>query len=459
MTTGDDGDLVVPPFNVEDINDGGQAVVRVKPLGAGGGGVEHSSHGGASNVVADCRKGMVCVAGREFTYPAHVLGDEHDNQAVFREFMPARIAGFLAGYDVNVMAHGQTGSGKTHTMFGPPGIMERAGAGKLGDGVHKDYGLFPRAVIATYHAVQKLRAESGGARSFVLTASAVELAGGNLDMVVKSRKERAQAMRTWSWTACAGVALDKKVHPPRLYGMVEVELDSMAAVQRMFRAIASRNTAATGMNDASSRSHCFVWLTLRAYDRAEDAVRTSRMQFVDLAGSERLAAAHGDATVKDGNMELINGMITNFSLSMLSTAVRAMVRSKRSKARVSSRSFLVDLVALLEQSLTGTAITAVFICISQAPANASQSKHSLDFGSQFAKLPIGRKRAARWRKVRGLADELEAESRAHLAMLAAGIKGARYQALRGAMATDCAQQARFLKQLKDRHESRHTEAW
>ena len=439
---------MIPPFNVEDIDDGGQAVVRVKPLGAGGGGVERSGHSGVTNVAVDCSRGVISVAGRKFTYPAHVLGDEHDNEAVFREFMPPRIAGFLAGHDVNVMAFGQTGSGKTHTMFGPPGIMDRAGAGKLGDGVHKDYGLFPRSVLATYHAVQKLRAESGGSRSFVLTASAVELAAGNLDMVVKSHTERKQAMRSATWTTCSGVALDKKVTPARLYGMVEVDLDSLAAVRRMFRAIASRNTAATGMNDSSSRSHCFVWLTLRVYDGAKDVVRTSRMQFVDLAGSERIAAAHGSASLKDGNMELINGMCTNFALSMLSTAVRAIVRSKRTKARVTSRAFLVDLVPLLEQSLTGTAITAVFICVSQAPANASQSKHSLDFGSQFAKLPIGRKRAARWRKVGSLPAELEAESRAHLAMIAGGVKGKRYQALRGAMATDCAQQAAFLKLLR-----------
>ena len=55
------------------------------------------------------------------------------------------------------------------------------------------------------------------------------------------------------------------------------------------------------MNDSSSRSHCFAFLTLRALDGPSDTIRTSRFQFVDLAGSERLKEAHGgDASWKEG---------------------------------------------------------------------------------------------------------------------------------------------------------------
>jgi len=457
------GDL--PPFRVDDVNDGAQAVVRVKPLGAGGGGGESSSLSGVSHVrytagvKGDSSSGngtskgaaSLSVGGTKYAYPAHVLGAEHDNASVFDAFMPVRLAGFLAGYNVNVMAYGQTGSGKTHTMFGPPGIMARAGSGKLGDGVHTDYGLFPRSVLALFHAVQRLRSAAeteGTRRSFVLTASAVELLlAGNLDMVVKSKQERAAALGSLTAT---GVTIDKTQDPPRMFGMVEVQLDSLVDVKRVFRAIASRNTAATGLNDTSSRSHCFVWLTLRVYDGATDKLRTSRMQFVDLAGSERVGVAHhGETNWRTAHTEAINGMVTNFSLTMLGAAVRQLVASKRSKAHVSLRTYIMDLVLLLGDSLKGHALTAVFICISQAPANTSQCKHALNFGRDYSRLPVGRKRRSPWRKVGKLPQELAATARGHKAKLAAGVKGGRYQAMRRAMAVDCQQQSEIVRKLLD----------
>ena len=81
------------------------------------------------------------------------------------------------------------------------------------------------------------------------------------------------------------------------------------------------------MNDSSSRSHCFVWLTLRRLDSATDDVRTSRFQFVDLAGSERLSEAHnisGGNAQKQG-WDVLAGIGTNYSLTMLSQCARQLM--------------------------------------------------------------------------------------------------------------------------------------
>ena len=165
-------------------NDGGLGVVRIKPLGAGGGGGERSAqYASASDagVTFSTEASQVTVEGRRFTYPSHVISPEMDQQELYDNFMPARIEAFLQGINVNVMAYGQTGSGKTHTMFGPPGIMARASAGELGDGVCPDYGLFPRGLLAAFEAARRL----GGAA--VLTASAVELSlMGNEDMLARN---------------------------------------------------------------------------------------------------------------------------------------------------------------------------------------------------------------------------------------------------------------------------------
>ena len=169
------------------MDDGGLGVVRIKPLGAGGGGGERSaawSTGDNNAVRFSTEAADVTVDNRHFDYPSHVISPDMDQQALYDAFMPARMQAFIDGVNVNVIAYGQTGSGKTHTMFGPPGIMARAAAGVLGDGVCTDYGLFPRGLLAAMDAVAALR-QAGVAA--VLTASAVELSiMGNEDMLARS---------------------------------------------------------------------------------------------------------------------------------------------------------------------------------------------------------------------------------------------------------------------------------
>ena len=262
-------------------DDGGPGVVRIKPLGAGGGGGERSADG-AERVAFSTQAAEVTVAGRRFTYPSHVIGDDMGQQALFDAFMPPRVEAFLGGVNVNVMAYGQTGSGKTHTMFGPPGLLARAAAGEYGSALCPDYGLFPRGLRAVFEACEEMR-RAGGA--VVLTASAVELSiMGNEDML--ARRTAASGKRSVDFSgAQLGVALDRATDPPRLYGMTELPLDTPEDIQAVYAALATRNTAATNMNDSSSRSHCFAFLTLRVLDKASDTVRTSRFQFVDLAGA------------------------------------------------------------------------------------------------------------------------------------------------------------------------------
>ena len=188
-----------------------------------------------------------------------------------------------------------------------------------------------------------------------------------------------------------------------MFGMTEIEIDPDNALDGMlalFAAIASRNTAATGMNDSSSRSHCFVWLTLHAYDAAGDRVRISRFQFVDLAGSERMKEAHAGfsgamSAFSSGNMGAIEGMSTNYGLAILSQRLRELVSmTKRgaSTAELVARSYKTqldpDLVVLLSESLTGEALSLVIVCVSSASANRSQSVNALGFGKAFSGLGV-----------------------------------------------------------------------
>ena len=434
------------------MDDGGLGVVRIKPLGAGGGGGERSAISGpAAGVSFSANPPHLTVDNREFSYPSHIITPEMDQQALYDAFMPRRVEAFLAGVNVNVMAYGQTGSGKTHTMFGPPGIMGRAAAGEYGDSLCPGYGLFPRGLLAVFEACEEQR--RAGA-TVVLTGSAVELSVmGNQDMLMRledveeMRRMGASGGSKWSGGQL-GVSLDKNADPPRLYGMTEMPLDTLQDVRRLYAALATRNTAGTLMNDSSSRSHCFAFLTLRVRDASADAVRTSRFQFVDLAGSERLKEAHGDVAWKEGG-EALNGLITNYSLMMLSSCARALVEANR-KARggratnFSFKAYVVDLVPLLQESMSGEASTACFVCLSQAPDNLMQSKFALDFGEVFARLSP---KAPRPMKPVPRAKLVQAAS----AMLAEAQKvlgsaggGGRYKMVRIAQLRDAEQQLSLL---------------
>jgi len=379
--------------NTVTLDDGGLAIVRVKPLGAGGGGVEQSSTGlndgeAALRFSPDQRGIAVLINGapKVFKYPKRVIPPSLDNAGLYDQFLPQRVEAFFNGVNVNVMAYGQTGTGKTHTMFGPPGIMERAGKGQYGCGIETTYGLFPRAII---HIFQRAKALGDAC---VLTCSAIELSMfGNKCMFDTGRECRSQGM---SDSSCYGVTIDKAHKPPRMYGMVEHVLDDEKAVLRVFEAIATRNTKGTGMNNDSSRTHCFVFLKLYMKVGDGEKIRISRFQFVDLAGSERIEEATGSKNFRESN-DGWTGMVTNFSLTMLSACVRALVqqraREKKTGAKpkaFSFRTYVFDLVLLLSESMQGSALTAVIVCCSQAPANASQTTNALDFGSVFAKLRV-----------------------------------------------------------------------
>jgi hypothetical protein len=264
--------------------------------------------------------------------------------------------------------------------------MARAGRGDYGVAVDPGYGIFPRALLAVY-----ARAKALGA-ACVLTCSTIELSMlGNRDMLDKTRKKATQGLCS---AECFGVTIDKTAKPPRMYGMREIVLERDADLLRVFAALATRNTATTGLNDSSSRTHCFAFLKLYVTEDGGETVRCSRFQFVDLAGSERLKEAQGSSDYRQ-SLQGLQGMMTNFALTMLSAAVRGLVeqraRERKKKAKpkpFSFRTYLFDLILLLSESMTGRALTAVIVCVSQAPANAPQTSSTLDFGRVFSKLDV-----------------------------------------------------------------------
>jgi hypothetical protein len=447
-------------------DDGGLAVVRIKPLGAGGGGVEHSAGAatvpGVAAFTSDgAGRAGVRANGKDYTYPRHVLTPADGQEQLYERFMAPRVDAFVAGTAVNIMAYGQTGSGKTHTMFGLPGIMARAGAGEFGTAVCPDYGLCPRGMLDVVARVAAMRAAAADGTIYELTCSAVELSmcGGNVDLFQK-QTVRAAKKSLWD-SSVAGVAIDRTVKPPGLYGMDERSVDGVGDLLPVFACIARRNTATTGLNDTSSRSHCFVWLTLYAVAPGARTVSIAKFQFADLAGSESIADAHNDGArgmgameaVKEGNTAVLEGMLTNAALSCLRMRVgelAAAARKGKSARELVEQSFKTqcepDLLPLLADTLTGAALTLCVVCVSSAPQNAKEGAVSLDFGKAFRGLAV---RPVAVRPVPLKALEAKAAR-----LTAASAKGAggsstddKYAVLRRAMGRQGAGLARILQRI------------
>ena len=206
----------------------GLGVIRIKPLGAGGGGGEASSQTAHSTVTYT--DSTVSINGKQFNYPKMVVTPDTNQETLFNEFMPNCVDGFMDGFNVNIIAYGQTGSGKTYTMFGPPGCMDRAANGEYKFNIHESYGLFPRGIIEIFKKLQNLKSAESSC-SYVMTCSAVELAAfGNADMFDKSL-DQAHCFKLGS-SSC-GVVLDKTTQPPRLYGQNEIIIDKQEDLLRV----------------------------------------------------------------------------------------------------------------------------------------------------------------------------------------------------------------------------------
>ena len=148
----------------------------------------------------------------------------------------------MDGFNGTIMCYGQTGSGKTHSLLGS-----------------KDHpGIVPRAVAAL--AAGFARGADGA--TFTVSLSALEI-----------YNERVRDLLG----AGANLAVFDGAHVP---GLAALPVSGEAECLRMMeQGLAGRAVAATAMNEASSRSHCVVRLTVEK-TFSDGRVRSSKLQLV-----------------------------------------------------------------------------------------------------------------------------------------------------------------------------------
>ena len=194
----------------------------------------------------------------EFT---QVYGPGTPQEDVFHDTEPL-MTSVLDGFNVCIFAYGQSGTGKTFTM----------------EGTDEKPGLVPRAMGRVFEVV----ADRQSNYQHECFLSMIEIYNENIrDLLAPKDADTSKKKYDIMRDAMVGMYVKDLTSEP-----VHTASHCKALIRQ---GNTTRSTAATGLNDQSSRSHCLVTLTVRTTDLNTGDHYVGKLSLVDLAGSERLA--------------------------------------------------------------------------------------------------------------------------------------------------------------------------
>ncbi|EGB09943.1 hypothetical protein AURANDRAFT_24579, partial [Aureococcus anophagefferens] len=363
------------------LGDGGAAAVRV--LG-------RSADGSGEELLVECSKDkQFCGAFDSVLGPGVAQNEVYDGVADV-------VASVADGFNACVMAYGQTGAGKTHTMLGPPRGADGAAAPDA-------EGVLPRALRALFARLDELHPDAGAGSGdddggadakeassggYVVHCSFLQIYGEKLEDLLSAEdlplKVR-QAPR---------LGKRRRGRAPELYvsGLSAFRVSGAdEAVRLVDQGLLRRSVRGTRSNDASSRSHAVLQVSVESTDPRGVATR-AKLYLVDLAGSEKAAALDdGKGPAKDPRAaaaaksrafhEHVN---INQSLSALGNVIAALAEGPRRRPHVPYRDSL--LTRLLQDALGGNTRTAVVACVAPEAAHAEETVSTLKFADRARRV-------------------------------------------------------------------------
>ncbi|XP_030583286.1 kinesin-like protein KIF14 isoform X2 [Archocentrus centrarchus] len=278
-------------------------------------------------------------------------------QTVYETLAKPLLLRAFEGFNTCLFAYGQTGSGKSYTMMG----------------FEEEAGVIPRFCQELFSKLASMKNEEVKCH---VEMSYFEVYNEKIHDLLVTREEPNQRR----------MPLRVREHP--VHGPYVAELS--ANVVRSYSDIQGwlelgnkqRATAATGMNDKSSRSHSVFTLVMTqtktelVEGEEHDHSITSRINLIDLAGSERCHAAQ---TTGD---RLREGASINKSLLTLGKVISALSEQALTKKKVFIPYRDSVLTWLLKESLGGNSKTAMIATLSPAGTNVEESLSTLRYAQQ-----------------------------------------------------------------------------
>jgi kinesin family protein 5 len=146
--------------------------------------------------------------------------------------------------------------------------------------------------------------------------------------------------------------------------------DELLSVMR--RGAGNRQTAATGMNEGSSRSHSVFAVTIMQNNIETGSQKSSKLMLVDLAGSESVGKTGASGK------QLEEAKTINKSLSALGQVINALTDAKIMHIPYRDS----KLTRMLQESIGGNSRTTLVICMSPSSYNAVESVSTCRFGAR-----------------------------------------------------------------------------
>uniref|UniRef100_A0A8B9ZPX7 Kinesin-like protein KIF16B n=1 Tax=Anas zonorhyncha TaxID=75864 RepID=A0A8B9ZPX7_9AVES len=279
-------------------------------------------------------------------------------EMVFKNLGTDVLKSAFEGYNACVFAYGQTGSGKSYTMMGNVG----------------DAGLIPRICEGLFSKISEKTKRNEA--SFRTEVSYLEIYNERVRDLLRRKSSKTNNLRIREHPKEGPYVEDLSKHLVQNYADVEELMDAGNM---------NRTTAATGMNDVSSRSHAIFTInfTQAKFDSEMPCETVSKIHLVDLAGSER-----ADATGATG-VRLKEGGNINKSLVTLGNVISALADlsqdatnplSKKKQVFVPYRDSV--LTWLLKDSLGGNSKTIMIATISPADVNYGETLSTLRYANR-----------------------------------------------------------------------------
>ncbi|KAM8774904.1 kinesin-like protein KIF16B isoform 2-T2 [Rhynchonycteris naso] len=284
--------------------------------------------------------------------------DYVSQEMVFKTLGTDVVKSAFEGYNACVFAYGQTGSGKSYTMMGNSG----------------DCGLIPRICEGLFSRINETTRWDEA--SFRAEVSYLEIYNERVRDLLRRKSSKTFNLRVREHPKEGPYVEDLSKHLVQNYGDVEELMDAGNI---------NRTTAATGMNDVSSRSHAIftIKFTQAKFDSEMPCETVSKIHLVDLAGSER-----ADATGATG-VRLKEGGNINKSLVTLGNVISALADLSQDAANpfVKKKQVFVPyrdsvLTWLLKDSLGGNSKTIMIATISPADVNYGETLSTLRYANR-----------------------------------------------------------------------------
>ncbi|NXJ64243.1 KIF14 protein, partial [Rostratula benghalensis] len=266
------------------------------------------------------------------------------------------------GYNTCLFAYGQTGSGKSYTMMG----------------FDEDQGIIPRLCEDLFTRIAQMDKQQ--VVLYHLEMSFFEVYNEKIHDLLVFKAESGQKKQP----------LRVREHPvlgPYVEGLTVNVVSSYSDIQSWLElGNKQRATAATVMNDKSSRSHSVFTLVMTQtkvefVDEEQcDRRLTSHINLIDLAGSECCS------TAQTTGERLKEGVSINKSLLTLGKVISALSKQSQNgnKTFIPYRESV--LTWLLKESLGGNSQTAMIATISPAASSTEETLSTLRYAKQACSI-------------------------------------------------------------------------